>query len=149
MIWRARLPPRNVVVMLRIRHDIPNVHQHRFVDDLMASVSGSQRLDILRFLATGRRNVTQIADGLFLNVKIVSRNLKHLERCGLVQSARVKNNRIYELTDLVRPLRNGEMVQLVIATCSGHWVLVHADDGDNPDQLVTPPDTFVGVMIAR
>jgi DNA-binding HxlR family transcriptional regulator len=127
----------------RRRHGLRIVHRLTLIEEVLSVLGAGQRLEILRALADGPKHVTLLAEELFLDVKVVSKDLERLETCGFVVSTKLKTKHVYALTHRVRALRQNNRVQLVIRTDSGRWFLVNFDDFDGGSAAVEPPSTFV------
>lgn len=113
------------------------------LDDLLVLVAAGYRQEILRMLADGPRCVTEIAEGLHVEIRIVSHQLAKLQEAGLICCKRTKSFRIYSLTDRVRALRKGRQIQIVVITEMRHWALIHIDEGSDGEPPVPPPGVFV------
>jgi DNA-binding HxlR family transcriptional regulator len=129
--------------MHRRRHGVRIVHRLTLLEEVFNALGTGQRLDVLRALADCPKHVTLLAQELFLDVKLVSKDLERLESTGFVVSTKLQTKRVYSLTHRVRPLRHKNLVQLVIRTDSGRWVLINCDDYNGENAEVEPPSTFV------
>jgi len=113
------------------------------VEDCMTTVGGGQRWEIIRALGESPLSVSAISQKLFLRPNVVSRELACLEEHGLVTCKREARVHTYRLTESVTLLRQGGMIQIVISSGQGHWILVHVDAEDS-DIRLPPPRQFVG-----
>lgn len=66
-------------------------------DAALAALGDASRREILQLLATRRRSVQEIADGLPISRPAVSRHLRVLKDAGLVAEEAVGTRRIYHL----------------------------------------------------
>lgn len=123
------------------RYNKRPVQQLVTIHDLFLTLGG-QRLDLLSVLARGPTTVTSLTERLFLPIWVVSRELAFLERRGLVTWVREKNFRWYRLSNRVRSVLKGEIVQLGIQVETGNWLIVHLNESGEPDDS-TPPHQFI------
>jgi DNA-binding transcriptional ArsR family regulator len=89
------------------------------LQDLLALLGGSIRLEVLRCLAEGPRAVSSLADALDLSIGLVSHNLRLLRDQGLVQAERCSRQRIYSLGEAIETRRLGNVIELVITVPDG------------------------------
>lgn len=84
--------------------------------ELLAALAAPERLRIVRFLQTGPRNVTEIAEMLSAPAVNVSHHLNVLRFAGLVQNEKQGRFVIYSLTPgVLQP--DGEMLGFNLGCC--------------------------------
>jgi predicted transcriptional regulator len=133
----------SVVEIVQRRQGVRQVQANPMMEVVMTRVGASQRLEILRQLTAIPLAVKPLADLVHADISPVSRDLAVLEWLGLVRWTRVKNSHLYEVTDRVRAVRHGGMIQIALSNGSGQWMLIHQDDSANPRMAVPPPEVFV------
>lgn len=90
--------------------------------DLMLITAGGVRLEILRSLMNGAKDVSSLADDLELGLSMVSVNLRLLRENALVEVERRKCNRIYSMSDRIDGCLNGRFIRLRIHSEEGEWL---------------------------
>src|SRR5262245_28984343 len=99
---RACGDQRSADAFLERRHGVRRSTPFHSIEQIMSVLGGGERLEIVRMLADGPLNVTQLSELMFLHIKSVSRDLAVLDARGLVTCRRDKNSRIYGLSEGVR-----------------------------------------------
>ena len=79
--------------------------------DLMLITAGGVRLEILRSLMNGAKDVSTLADDLELGLSMVSGNLRLLRENRLVVAERRKKNRIYSVSDRINGCLNRRFIR--------------------------------------
>jgi ArsR family transcriptional regulator len=71
----------------------------RFTARIFSALSDPIRLEILEYLRGGEKCVCEIVPHVGLIQPLVSRHLKILKDCGMVEGKKEGNRRIYSVTD--------------------------------------------------
>lgn len=87
--------------------------------DVIAVVSGSARLEILKSLVMASCDVSHLARDLELDISLISHNLSILKNNGLVDCQRLKQRKVYHLTQRVQGSPNGRFIHLSILLPTG------------------------------
>ncbi len=81
--------------------DNPEIKQAIYAEiaDMVKSMANSHRLEIIDLLANGEKSVEQIATETRMSVANASQHLQNLKKARLLKTRRVKNFRLYSLTN--------------------------------------------------
>ena len=81
--------------------DNPEIKQAIYAEiaDMVKSMANPHRLEIIDLLANGEKSVEQIATETRMSVANASQHLQNLKKARLLKTRRVKNFRLYSLTN--------------------------------------------------
>lgn len=125
------------------KHGVRMSRPMEWIDDLMRAVGLGQRWEILRLLAEKPMSVGDIAGALFLRFTTASHHLRVMDQAGLISVTRIKNQRVYRLTDRVRVLRKAGALQFAIGTENGQWMLLQLETSESNCGQPQLPEAFV------
>lgn len=77
----------------------PKKHLIRFRVKVFKALADPIRLEIIEFLRDGEKCVCEIVPSVKMIQPLVSRHLKILKDCGLVNDRKEGNRRLYSITD--------------------------------------------------
>lgn len=117
-------------------------------DQTVHAAIGGDRLEIVIALSHGALSVGQLVLRVGLNLKAVSRELKHLEEFGLVEWSGSKNAHIYHLSERIKVHLRDDKVQFNLRSDAGHWAWFNIDEGGQGEP-VEPPDFFIDAKTVR
>ena len=102
------------------------------------------RWEILQLLAESPMTVTAVSKAVFLSMSTTSFHLRTLEESALILGKRVKNRRIYTLSDRIRVARKNDAIQFAMSSDNGQLVLLQTDrNAGFVDIQPVLPDFFI------